>query len=308
MNVKQFLITPFPIIENLGNKFKVAFAFGLFVFLFMYLFKPFGIGSFSSEQVLFYTLGFGGVTLVTMLVNFLVLNKLFPSFFKEETWTVGREIFITFIHIALIGLSNYFFATWLSITKATFSGLIYIEFISVCLAIFPVIVWTLLRENLLLKRNMKEAERFKQFLSFEKAEIGNYDNSELEKLRPGGLVNNTQVIFSSENESNIIKAEPEKVFYISSADNYIKIYLAVASEIEPKWLRSSLKRTEADLKGHDQFYRCHRAYIVNLQKVDSVRGNARGLKLSLKNCLEEVPVSRALIEETREKIKKLHSS
>lgn len=77
--------------------------------------------------------------------------------------------------------------------------------------------------------------------------------------------------------------------------------------ITTKLLRSSLKKTEEDLKNHSQFCRCHRAYIVNLQKVESVTGNARGLKLTLKNCREEVPVSRSIHEEIREKLKEIHS-
>jgi DNA-binding LytR/AlgR family response regulator len=44
-----------------------------------------------------------------------------------------------------------------------------------------------------------------------------------------------------------------------------------------------------------QIKRCHRSYIINESKIVSVRGNAQGLKLSLSNVEEEVPVSRSYL-------------
>jgi DNA-binding LytR/AlgR family response regulator len=40
-------------------------------------------------------------------------------------------------------------------------------------------------------------------------------------------------------------------------------------------------------------FRCHRAYIVNLDRVTNIGGNAQGYRLSLSNNPEVVPVSRA---------------
>lgn len=307
MSLIKLLAKPFPLTEGTRKKFTTAFAFGAFVFLFLYFFRPFGIGTFSSQQILFYALGFGGVTFAVMFINFLVLDRIFPSFFKEEGWTVGKEILITLVHIAFIGLGNYLFATILSITEATLGKLLYFELISICLGIFPIVVWTLIKENRLLKQSREEAEKFenvlhpKKIIAFKETAI-----NKTEELLP---VYDTKlsVTFTSESETTAIKAEPEQVFFISSADNYIKIYLSERNTLVVKLLRSSLKRTEEDLKDHPQFYRCHRAFIVNLQKVQAVTGNARGLKLTLENCPDQVPVSRSFHEEIREKLRQIHS-
>lgn len=302
MSFVKLLAKPFPIIENTQQKFTVAFAFGSFVFLFLYIFKPFGIGVFSGQQILFYTLGFGAITFAIMIINFIVLDKIFPSFFSEDSWTVGKEIFITLFYIAIIGLGNFFFATWLSITKPTLNRLLYLEFISLSLAIFPVAIWTLVRENMLLKKNMAEADTFSPILF----PISESTFKEIEPPKPD-YDKSLPLIFTSESETTIIRAQPESVYFISSADNYIKIYLLEGNEISVKLLRSSLKRTEEDLKSHPQFYRCHRAYIVNLKKVSEVTGNARGLKLRLENCSEDVPVSRSLNERIKEQLAQIHS-
>ena len=305
MLLKNLLAKPFPLTEGVRKKFIAAFGFGVFVFFFLYLFKPFGIGTFTGKQVFLYSLGFGGVTFAVMFTNLLVLDKLFPSFFREEKWTVGREVFITLVHIAFIGLGNYFFSALLSITDASLDRLLFFEFISICIGVFPIAVWTLIKENRLLKQNREEAKTFEPFLQHHERQISTA------KTNPGETTlnynTNPSITFTSESETATIKAAPEQVFFISSADNYIKVYLSEGNAMVTKLLRSSLKRTIDDLKNHPQFYRCHRAHIVNLQKVASVTGNARGLKLILENCPDEVPVSRSLNEEIKVKLQQIHS-
>jgi hypothetical protein len=307
MALLKILYRPFPRIGGAKNKFWAALAFGIFVFLFLFFFKPFGIGTFTTRQILLYALGFGGVTFAVMFINLLILDKIFSSFFKEETWTVGKEIFITLVHIVFIGLGNYLFANWLSITETSFNRLLYFEFISLSLSIFPVTVWTLIKENMLLRRNRKEAEEFEPVLHPEKTPAIAAEGTVKQEIIPPGYDINLPITFTSENESATLKADPRQVLFISSADNYIKIYLLEGDAVIPKLLRSSLKRTGDDLKNHHQFYRCHRAYIVNLQKIESVSGNARGLKLILENCPVEVLVSRSLNDVIKMKLQQIHS-
>jgi DNA-binding LytR/AlgR family response regulator len=59
---------------------------------------------------------------------------------------------------------------------------------------------------------------------------------------------------------------------------------------------------EEQLAAHPAFFRCHRMYLVNLQRVISVSGNAQGLKLQLDGLEEAIPVSRNLTETVREKL------
>ncbi len=307
MSLLQLLAKPYPLIEGNRRKFTAAFSFGIFVFLFLFLFKPFGIGAFTSLQTFIYSLGFGAITFAMMFINFLIVHRLFPSFFQEEYWTVGKEIFITLVHIAFIGLGNYLLAVSLAITSISLNRFLYFEFISICIGVLPVAVWTLIKENRLLKKSREEAKKFLPTLHPE-----NVITSKEPEISSAGEIKardetKLPIVFTAESETATAKAEPEQVFIISSADNYIKIYLSEGNEIVTKLLRSSLKRTEDDLKSHPQFYRCHRAYIVNLQKVQSVTGNARGLKLTLESCPVEVPVSRLLHEEIREKLEQLHS-
>lgn len=59
-------------------------------------------------------------------------------------------------------------------------------------------------------------------------------------------------------------------------------------------LRSTLRRMEDALASWPQFFRCHRTYLVNLDKVAHVSGNAQGYRLHLEGLDDTIPVSRNL--------------
>ncbi|MBL7849810.1 MAG: LytTR family transcriptional regulator [Cyclobacteriaceae bacterium] len=263
------------------SKLIWAASFGIYVFFFLVIFRPFGLDTFSDSTTALYSLGFGAITFITMLLNLIILPKVFHKFFDEEQWTTGREILVTLVHIFLIGVINSVFVQLVFDIPTSLSRFIYLEFVTLVLAIVPVTVWTLIIENRLLKRNIQEAN------------IINTSRKPLIEKTP----QDDEVFIRSENKMESAKWRTDQIFYITSADNYIKIGILVNERFQVIMLRNTLKRVENDLRDFHMFFRCHRAFIVNLEKVEAVSGNARGLKLKLKNCPEEIPVSRALNEE-----------
>ena len=57
-------------------------------------------------------------------------------------------------------------------------------------------------------------------------------------------------------------------------------------------LRGAIKRFESENIQHASLVKCHRAFIVNIDHVESVKGNSQDLKLVLQNTDIEIPVSR----------------
>ena len=64
----------------------------------------------------------------------------------------------------------------------------------------------------------------------------------------------------------------------------------------------TIKQIEEQLKNYGFFVRCHRAYIINMNHIDSIEGNAKGYKLQLLNVSKEIPVSRTYIQVLKERI------
>ena len=69
-----------------------------------------------------------------------------------------------------------------------------------------------------------------------------------------------------------------------------------------------MKKAEEALEIWRCFFRCHRAYIINLDKVEHVEGNAQGYKVRLINTEESIPVSRNLNNEFSDKLLAIRSN
>ena len=59
-------------------------------------------------------------------------------------------------------------------------------------------------------------------------------------------------------------------------------------------LRSTLKKMEDAVADYSFLFRCHRTYLVNMELVVKVIGNAQGYRLHLSGLEESIPVSRNL--------------
>jgi len=62
--------------------------------------------------------------------------------------------------------------------------------------------------------------------------------------------------------------------------------------------RSTLSKLADELLVYN-IVRCHRSYLVNINAIKSVSGNAQGLKLQLKNTEQIIPVSRKYISKIK---------
>ena len=80
-----------------------------------------------------------------------------------------------------------------------------------------------------------------------------------------------------------LSLNPENLYYIESDDNYIKVwYTDSKGELKQYILRCRLKTVEESFKG-SPLVRCHRKYIVNLNKVATLRKESDGYVLDLDN-------------------------
>ena len=117
-----------------------------------------------------------------------------------------------------------------------------------------------------------------------------------------GTEQSGMLTLQSENEKDKLSFPVEELLYIEAADNYVKIHFTGNEVLQHRVLRSSLKRREEMLATYSQVYRCHRAYMVNLNKLVHISGNAQGYKLHLAGIDEPIPVSRSLNRELAGKI------
>lgn len=128
-------------------------------------------------------------------------------------------------------------------------------------------------------------------------------NTYLIQAKPNKPLINQEIVIHAENPLNDLRIDISELFYVTSINNYIRIYYLKDTEIKNIRMRSTLKRVEDDVKEHPNFVRCHKGYIVNLRSVNKISKDFSGTKLHLNQIQETIPVSRNLIKLTKEKLK-----
>jgi hypothetical protein len=87
------------------------------------------------------------------------------------------------------------------------------------------------------------------------------------------------------------------ILWIQGSDNYVTIWYQARSKVSRFMLRNTLRAMEDELK-QEQVIRCHRSYLVNIEKVKLIRREKDGLMLELDTVPPSViPVSRTYMQE-----------
>ena len=282
------LSNSYPVNHSLKFQLKLAGSFALFVFLFLIIFQPFQI-SFLEESITVVAAGFALITFVTMLVLNGIVPLFFYRYFDETNWTVTRELLYTLLNIWLIGILNFLYYNFFFTNSFTWSSLWWFQFSTVVIGIFPVAFIVYYKERNSRLKYIGEADSLSQVLKTElQREVKTKDT----------------VILPSQNQNENIKIATDLLYFVKAADNYIEVYL-MNETLQKKMIRNTLKSIEESLIGNSNFFRCHKSYIVNLDKVSKISGNAQGYKLHMVDMDQQIPVSRQLNLEIKERFLKL---
>jgi hypothetical protein len=105
------------------------------------------------------------------------------------------------------------------------------------------------------------------------------------------------IAFKDEKGEFKISIVLENLLYVDSADNYATIHYLNKSKLSHFLIRNSLKWMEENLTKESPLVRCHRSYIVNLDKVKVLRKTKDGIFLELDALnTPDIPVSKTYYE------------
>lgn len=277
MKILEILKKPYPLEGNKKSNIIGSIIFGSFIFIFLFIFQPFGMNILELPDLLKFTGGFGIITSVYLIFHFLVIE----SFFKEKKWTLGKEILNTLLIVSLIGLCNYIFYLNFFPTEFKIKGLLNFQMKTLIVGIIPIVLFTFFKQNALLKKYLKEANEIN------KNKTNRDSHCELENV----------VTITAQNPKNNFSCTCNNILFLLAQDNYVIVNYVKEDKLTKEIIRTTLKQAQDDLGDYQDFYRCHKSYIVNLDKVRNVSGNAQGLKLELNYTNEIIPVSRQLHQE-----------
>ena len=241
----------------------------LFAFVFVALYKPFGIvgllemasASWTFNITILLCIVLGSVALMR-LVLCLVREKINLNGFFYTLWCVG-EVVVSSLFVALYvtlmlgGESGFFDVV----------GAVWGRLLGVC--VFP---YALLYLGFALY-----AERTKG------ADEGD----------PASLIK-----FYDEYKKLRIVIASEAVHFIKSEENYVQIHYTDNAKTKKFVLRSSMRALEEQLLHHG-LVRCHRSYFINPDHIKLIRKEPSGVVVAVlkEECYDAIPISRKYQEE-----------
>jgi hypothetical protein len=267
----------------LAQRVRTALGYGLFVFLFLLIFRPFGLENMRIAILVKATCWYGVVCFGVLLSWFLAMPRLFPTIFQEARWTVWKEILHTLACILAVCIGNILF-THFYFQEPLGSRLV-LRFLwwTFAVSVLPVILMVLLRQISLMKKFSRQAAELDRQLTLASPPEG---GRQQEPAIPGQSQSQSSSHVTGEHDSH-----PSRDFlYAEAADNYVKVFYTADQQL----IRSTLKQLEESFQGNSRIFRCHRTFLVNLDKVVHISGNAQGYKLHMERGGQVIPVSRSL--------------
>ncbi len=286
---------PFPHNTSWQNGLKTAAGFGAFITVFLLVFRPFELDTFTTVLLVKSSLIFGLVTFSCIFASIFFLNLFFPQIFSEEKWTTGKQIINMGGVVILVGLVNYLISPLLFDTALSWNKFFYYQGIAISVGLLPIIIYTLYVQNRWLQQFTQEAAMLQKKLEEKKG------NEQTDNKLPDSAPKEV-ITFEGDNQTEKKTIDAGNLFYIEAASNYIKIFFWQKEKLTYSIVRMTMKKATEIVNPYAVFFRCHRAYIVNLDKIEQVEGNAQGYKLKLQGTEDLIPVSRNLNSEFSDRL------
>jgi len=281
--ISKYLSQRYPLEEN---TWKIIIPISVFIGLFMIIFQPFGLDDLILKYKVFKLAGYGLVTFFVLIINLVLIPRLFPVRFKEEKWTVLREILFLLWILFTVGLGNLLYSSLTMGFTLTTGNLLIFQAYTLAVGIIPVTVLTMIKQNYLNRKNRESARVITS--SIKEHQI--YHGMERE------------IRISSENEKEYAVMAVQDLLFIKSDGNYITVGYLKSGKITRTLLRNTMKYAVDLLEPYPFLFQCHRSWLVNLHRISEVLGNSQGLRIIIDGFGEEIPVARKIMTGFRQAI------
>jgi len=275
MEVPRFLLRKKYLLES------VLFV-ALFSFVFMALYQPF-----STETVWFgfvpwsrfvWMLSFYVVAIATLLVSKYLLYRVFA------VRTPTMPIYVAWLGAEFAALTLLYILFSQSFDSIPMDALWFVRVFG-CVAMILIIPYTII--------GLYAAYRVKK--------------EELNLIRLGMTVQdlpaeNELLHLCDNNGIERMTIDAQAIYYVESQDNYVRIYYELEGRLVSYMLRCKTQRIEEMLAG-TALMRCHRSYIVNLQKIKCYKRFSDHATIYLSHAsAKAIPVSKSYFKAVTERV------
>lgn len=273
-----FWNTPISILDTKKEKWSVILFLSVFIPLFLIIFQPFGVNNYDpthriNPDLLIGAIGFGFVNGFTIGIYEFIIT---PYLFKKKT--VAEHFVRLFLLLIILSSAIYLFYNIIGSFHdwkwSSYFG--FIRDISL-MSVIPIGL-------IILYANYKKTKNAYEIL--------------LEQPK-FNVPEKTLIKLESDNGKDSISIALNALLYIEAQDNYVSVHYLMDNQVKKQLLRITMKALESNLKDM-AIVRCHRSYLVNINKVTKAKGDGHQMKLYVSNIVNPIPVSRSYISSLKE--------
>jgi len=272
---------PFPVVDSLKDILIISLGSGIIVLSFLLVFQPFGIS--SIKGIFLFLCGFGFIDFLVTALNLLLLPRILPSRFKQSQWTIGKNFLAIAWILFTIALVNFIYGEYLvsreyveGLEQLNRTGIASWIFMTFSVGVIPVVLILYFIERNLGRRNQNLAEEYNQGIR-----------------TPRTHKSGEEIILETGKDARLQISTKDLICVQADGGNYASVYWHDESGLHKEMIRLTLTGFMKQTELMHHIVRCHKSYIINLQKVQSFRGNARSVTVRLEGLDFEVPVSRS---------------
>lgn len=260
-----------------------------FVAFFLAYFQPGNVLSEDLTDIPAQVVGYTLIALVANVVMILIVPAILTRTFEPERWTFGKYIGYNLLIVVVISLLNAWFNYYLLEEEFTLHQWVAFDLRNTfSISLLVLIPASYMIRTYMLKEYLYLAQEANRKLMAKQTAL-----QEATEQKP-------KLHIESDTRERLEITE-DKFLYAESEDNYTIVYWNNDKKLTNRMLRISLGRLEEQLQDL-KVARCHRSFIVNLDRVTTVNGNSNGLTLVLDGGIAEVPVSRSNVAEVQNQL------
>lgn len=274
MNLRKFLNQPLTQLDKVQHRLILIGFIVVFSIFFLNVFVPFNINRWSKDSGIEQWIrlsGFGLIGGIVLAISQLVIRKI-SGMNRFRVWTFllwfsGELVLMAFLFVIYQSHREF---DWMKTIEEVPE--------SIKLTLLSVLIpysLALLFISLLIQKS---------------------------KLNEQKIQNHTRIfesnLFDFPDEKGIVRFSIaiNQVLYLESADNYLIVVYLNGEKPVRQMLRNSLKNFESLLAG-STMKRCHRSFMVNLQKIEFVDYEKAACRIKLSGWPDLIPVSRKFYPE-----------
>lgn len=280
MQIEAYIKQPYPFYyEELKRVFLLLCFVAIASFIFTYLFQPFVVNVDEHKIDNLWIIVLHSVIPIPIAFAYLFLIK--KSVKNIENWTLGKEFLHLAVILFLIGFVSFLIRDFIYTNPNNWSFRYLWEEIRNTFLIgilLLIIILPLNLQRLIIKHSndLKKLPVSQQYIN--------------------DINTTVQIVTPIKEES--FELTIQNFLYAKVDSNYLEIFYAFSNNNEKDLKRLTLKEFSDQLKSYPFIFKTHRSYIVNLNAIESVSGNAQGYALYLKNYSKRtIPVSRSKVQE-----------